>query len=240
MEENKKGKKSIVVFIVIAILAIALIITGVILWINSNKPKSNVQITSAEDMENLINTVYEGVSAELPPTLMTQTIDISNVDILRSYTGLTSNENIDAVVVSEPMIGAQAYSFVLVKVKDGQDADAVAKAMSENVDTRKWICVEADNLYATSVDNLAVLVMADAEWATPVYNKLKEVLGANNEEYVKENTEGTFEDQGLIEDQGIFEDQGIIDENTDINNSNGTNQNAISSEVVNDEIGQNQ
>ena len=195
MEENKKGKKSIVVFIVIAIIAIALIITGVILWINSNKPKSNVQITSAEDMENLINTVYEGVSAELPPTLMTQTIDISNVDILRSYTGLTSNENIDAVVVSEPMIGAQAYSFVLVKVKDGQDADAVAKAMSENVDTRKWICVEADNLYATSVDNLAVLVMADAEWATPVYNKLKEVLGANNEEYVKENTEATLEDQ---------------------------------------------
>lgn len=233
MEENKKGKKSIVVFIVIAILAIALIITGVILWINSNKPKSNVQITSAEDMENLINTVYEGVSAELPPTLMTQTIDVSDVDILRSYTGLNSNENIDAVVVSEPMIGAQAYSFVLVKVKDGQDADAVAKAMSENVDTRKWICVEADNLYATSVDNLAVLVMADAEWASPVYNRLKEVLGANNEEYVKENTEGTLEDQGLIEDQGI------IDENTDINNSNGTNQNAISSEVVNDEIGQN-
>ena len=233
MEENKKGKKSIVVFIVIAIIAIALIITGVILWINSNKPKSNVQITSAEDMENLINTVYEGVSAELPPTLMTQTIDVSDVDILRSYTGLNSNENIDAVVVSEPMIGAQAYSFVLVKVKDGQDADAVAKAMSENVDTRKWICVEADNLYATSVDNLAVLVMADAEWASPVYNRLKEVLGANNEEYVKENTEGTLEDQGLIEDQGI------IDENTDINNSNGANQNAISSEVVNDEIGQN-
>ena len=39
-----------------------------------------------------------------------------------SYTGLSSNENIDAVVVSEPMIGSQAYSLVLVKVKDGQDA----------------------------------------------------------------------------------------------------------------------
>ena len=202
MEENKKGKKSIVIFVVIAVIAIALIVVGVLLWTkNSDEtaeiPKSNVQITSAEDMENLINTVYEGVSAELPPTLMTQTIDVSDVDILRSYTGLTSNENIDAVVVSEPMIGAQAYSFVLVKVKDGQDADAVAKEMSENVDTRKWICVEADNLYATSVDNLAVLVMADAEWASPVYNRFKEVLGAHNEEYVKENTEATLEDQGI-------------------------------------------
>ena len=85
------------------------------------------------------------------------------------------------------MIGSQAYSFVLVKVKDGTDADSIAKQMSENIDTRKWICVEAEKLYATSVDNLAVLVMSSDEWATPVYNKLKEVLGAYNEEYVKEN-----------------------------------------------------
>ena len=64
------------------------------------------------------------------------------------------------------------------------------------VDTRKWICVEAEKLYATSVDNLAVLVMSSDEWATPVYNKLKDVLGAHDEEYAKDNSSASM-DQGI-------------------------------------------
>ena len=189
MEEEKKGKGKLIFLIIIAILAVALIIAGIVLAINANKPKSNVQITSAEDMQNLVNTVYTGLEDNLPPTLNTQIVDVNNADVLKSFTGLTSNENIDAVVASEPMIGSQAYSFVLVKVKDGADADSIAKEMSENIDTRKWICVQAEKLYATSVDNLAVLVMSSDEWATPVYNKVKEVLGAHNEEYIKEKSE---------------------------------------------------
>lgn len=185
MEEQKK-KKGILIAIIVIIL-IAIIGTGIAFALKLGKPKSNVTISSTDDMQNLINSVYEGQVDNLPPTLNTQIVDINNADVLKSFTGLTSNENIDAVVVSEPMIGSQAYSFVLVKVKDGTDADSIAKQMSENIDTRKWICVEAEKLYATSVDNLAVLVMSSDEWATPVYNKLKEVLGAYNEEYVKEN-----------------------------------------------------
>ena len=217
MEENenkKQGKSKIGVYIIIAIIAIILIIVGVALMVKNNNPttedqnqneqQSNVQISSTTDMENLINTVYEGQEAVLPGSLMTQTIDISDVNILTSYTGLTSNENIDAVVVSEPMMSSQAYSFVLVKVKDGTDANAVAKEMSEKVDTRKWVCVEAEKLYATSADNLAVLVMASDEWATPVYNRLLEVLGTHGEEYVRENADGLIDDQGNLDDTGII------------------------------------
>ena len=196
MEEQKK-KKGILIAIIVIIL-IAIIGTGIAFALKLGKPKSNVTISSTDDMQNLINSVYEGQVDNLPPTLNTQIVDINNADVLKSFTGLTSNENIDAVVVSEPMIGSQAYSFVLVKVKDGADADSVAKQMSENIDTRKWVCVEAEKLYATSVDNLAVLVMSSDEWATPVYNKLKEVLGAYNEEYVKENNTTEF-DQSIEE-----------------------------------------
>lgn len=193
-ENNGKGKQ--ILFIVIAVIVIALIIAGIAFAIYNNKPKSNVQISSTEDMQNLINNVYEGLETTLPPTLNTQVIDVSNTDVLKSFTGLTSNQDVDMAVVSEPMIGSQAYSFVLVKVKDGADADKVAKAMSENIDTRKWICVSADKLYATSVDNLALLVMSSDEWATPVYNKVKEILGAHNEEYTKV-TSDELPDEGL-------------------------------------------
>ncbi len=205
MEENiieknkKKNRKGAIAFIILSIVLVIAIIVGAVYAIYHNQPKTYTQIVSStDDMQNMINTIYEGVEAELPPTLNTRVVDISNVDILKSYTGLSSNENIDAVVVSEPMIGSQAYSLVLVKVKDGQDANAIAKEMSENIDTRKWICVEAEKLYATSQDNLAVLIMASDEWATPVYNKLKEMLPSHSEEYTKESASAS-EDQSITE-----------------------------------------
>ena len=200
IEENKKkNRKGAIAFIILSIVLVIAIIVGAVYAIYRNQPKTYTQIVSStDDMQNMINTIYEGVEAELPPTLNTQVVDISNVDILKSYTGLSSNENIDAVVVSEPMIGSQAYSLVLVKVKDGQDANAIAKEMSENIDTRKWICVEAEKLYATSQDNLAVLIMASDEWATPVYNKLKEMLTSHSEEYTKESASASG-DQSVIE-----------------------------------------
>ena len=200
MEENKKkNRKGAIAFVILSIVLVIAIIVGAVYAIYRNQPKTYTQIVSStDDMQNMINTIYEGVEAELPPTLNTQVVDISNLDILKSYTGLSSNENIDAVVVSEPMIGSQAYSLVLVKVKDGQDANAIAKEMSENIDTRKWICVEAEKLYATSQDNLAVLIMASDEWATPVYNKLKEMLPSHSEEYTKESASAS-EDQSITE-----------------------------------------
>lgn len=211
MEENiieknkKKNRKGAIAFIILSIVLVIAIIVGAVYAIYHNQPKTYTQIVSStDDMQNMINTIYEGVEAELPPTLNTQVVDISNVDILKSYTGLSSNENIDAVVVSEPMIGSQAYSLILVKVKDGQDANAIAKEMSENIDTRKWICVEAEKLYATSQDNLAVLIMASDEWATPVYNKLKEMLPSHSEEYTKESASAS-EDQSITEGEVIPE-----------------------------------
>ena len=200
IEENKKkNRKGAIAFIILSIVLVIAIIVGAVYAIYRNQPKTYTQIVSStDDMQNMINTIYEGVEAELPPTLNTQVVDISNLDILKSYTGLSLNENIDAVVVSEPMIGSQAYSLVLVKVKDGQDANAIAKEMSENIDTRKWICVEAEKLYATSQDNLAVLIMASDEWATPVYNKLKEMLPSHSEEYTKESASAS-EDQSITE-----------------------------------------
>ena len=204
IEENKKkNRKGAIAFIILSIVLVIAIIVGAVYAIYRNQPKTYTQIVSStDDMQNMINTIYEGVEAELPPTLNTQVVDISNVDILKSYTGLSSNENIDAVVVSEPMIGSQAYSLVLVKVKDGQDANDIAKEMSENIDTRKWICVEAEKLYATSQDNLAVLIMASDEWATPVSNRIKEILTYHGEEYTRESISAP-EDQYIM-DGGVI------------------------------------
>ena len=109
-EKTKNNKGKLILLIVIAIVAIALIVTGIMIMINSNKTKSNVQITGTEDMQNLINTVYEGQTDNLPPTLNTQIIDVNNLDVLKYFTGLESNESIESAVASEPMIGSKVLS----------------------------------------------------------------------------------------------------------------------------------
>lgn len=81
------------------------------------------------------------------------------------FTGLASDEKVADAVVSEAMIGSQAYSLALVQVKDAADAEAVAREMHDGIDTRKWICVEADDLMVSVSGDLVMLVMVDSVFA---------------------------------------------------------------------------
>ena len=174
-------KKKII--IIVAILVAIAIVLGIILM--SNKPKTNLKpIESAEDLSSLIDEVYEGQEG-LPSSLNTQIIDVTDANAVQYTTGLENGDNLQYVAVSEPMMSSQAYSFILVKVKDGVDANNIAKLMSEQVNTRKWICVSAEKLYATSSGDIVCLVMSSEEKAKPIYEKFKTLAGTIGEEYIK-------------------------------------------------------
>ena len=139
---------------------------------------------NADELTKFVDELYEG-NENLFPSLMTQAIDISDVESVKYMSGLSSVDNIESMVVSEPLMSSQAYSLVLVKVKSGADADAIAKEMSENIDMRKWICVSAEVLYATSTEDLAFLVMSSEEMAKPVYDAFKKKVENIGEEYTQ-------------------------------------------------------
>jgi len=179
-------KKSIKI-IILVIVIIALIVAAIMLMQKNSKPKTNLApINSAEDLTALIDKVYEGMAMPLA-SLATQTIDISDDAAVQSITGLENASNLEYVVASEPMITSQAYSFVLAKVKDGVNADEVAKTMNEKVDARKWICVTAEKVYTTSSGNVVCLVMSRDDLAKPVYEKFKTLAGNVGQEYEKIN-----------------------------------------------------
>ena len=176
-------KKSVIIAI-IALVVGALIFT--IIMINSGSNTSNLpQISSAEDLKNLVSKIYEGKEDKLP-NLDTQVIDITDSGMVSMFTGLESGKDLEYVVVSEPLMTSQAYSLVLVKVKDGVNADNVAKTMCENIDIRKWICVSAEQVYATSSGNVVMLIMSNKETATTIYESFKTLAGNVSEEYSKE------------------------------------------------------
>lgn len=193
------SKKSI---IIVAVVGLMVLVLGGFLGYNlaakNDKSKaSNLTVNSAEDLSALVDQIYAGVSIEMP-MLMTQELDMTDVETVKYFTGLENVDDVEYVVASEPMMSSQAYSLMLVKVKDGVDADAVAKTMNENVDERKWICVTAEKIYSVASGDVVCLVMSNADTAKTVYESFKTLAGSVGEEF-----ERTAEETELPEDMLI-------------------------------------
>ncbi|MCI8617535.1 MAG: hypothetical protein HFJ60_04750 [Clostridia bacterium] len=189
----KNQTKIVTTLVVVAIVIIAII--AVIMLKDKKENNSKLgEINSSEDLVNLVEKIYEG-KQELLPGVDTNTIDVTDSNMVKSFTGLENGNNLEYLVVSEPMISSQAYSLVLAKVKNGTNANEVAKTMSENVDQRKWICVTAEKLYATNSGDIVCLVMSSEEWAKPVYETFKNLAGSVGKEYEKTDEIGELPDE---------------------------------------------
>ena len=117
-------------------------------------------------MEELLNKTVE----QRPVEFMGGVIPVDLTDAsedglwaIKSYTGLDSAENITEAAAFEPMMGSIAFSMVLVRVAEGADAKAVAESMKSGIDTRKWICVEADDLKVAGFGDVVMLIMVNSD-----------------------------------------------------------------------------
>lgn len=190
----KKSTK--IAILVIAILAIIAVVVAVVMNLNkeNNDDKKGTEasklgeIASTQDLEKIIDKLYEGREDNLP-ALQTQQIEVTDDITVNMLTGLESGQDLEYLVASEPLMSSQAYSLVIAKVKNGVDANKVAKEMNEKVDQRKWICVSAEKVYSTSSGDVVFLIMSSEETAKPIYDEFKSLAGTVGKEYVKEEPE---------------------------------------------------
>lgn len=171
-------KQTMITIIVIAIIAIIAIIGVVIVKNNNNTTNggTSVKIESEKDMKSMLKSIYSK-NKDVLPKLETEEIDVSNSDLVTSYTGIQSTGNVESLVVLEPLMSSQAYSAVALKVKSNANIETVKEEILNNVDMRKWICVSAEKLYITNYNNIIFFVMSDEDWATATYNSFKEYVG---------------------------------------------------------------
>jgi len=117
-------------------------------------------------MEELLNKTIEQRPVEFMGGVIPVDLTDSSEDglwALKSYTGLDSAEQITEAAAYEPMMGSMAFSMVLVRLAEGADGKAVAEAMKSGIDTRKWICVEADDLKVAGFGDVVMLVMLNSD-----------------------------------------------------------------------------
>ncbi len=165
---------SIIIIIALVIIAIVMILGNR----GEGESQAGIQIETPQQMEDILNNINTKLANTLPQ-LETRPIDITDEFAFTSTTGLQSNNNVEAVVVSEPFINAQAYSAVMVKVSDNANIEEMKQEMINGIDMRKWICVSAQKVWVTNYKNIIFLVMADEEWGKPVYDEFKQAVGGS-------------------------------------------------------------
>lgn len=100
-------------------------------------------------------------------SLVTQEMDLTDEGSVSVNLGLDSADRIQEAALSETMMG-QPYSLVICRVKDAKDAPALAKELYEKIDTRKWICVMADDKTAAYCGDVVMFFMVNSDFADVV------------------------------------------------------------------------
>ena len=176
---------------IIGMILLAVISFIIFILVSGSGNKGNVE--TQKNINDIINTINKN-NKDVLPEVETMKVDIKNIDEVTSYTGLKTNDGIESIVVSVPLITAQAYSVAIVKVKDNADVEKIKQEMLDNIDMRRWICVSAEQLYITNSGNVIFSVMADKDIAKAVYNDFKKYVNNNiGKELEKSNNEENIE-----------------------------------------------
>lgn len=152
--------------------------------------KTAEETVPAVSVEGTLEELLDKVIAEQPVEFMGGVIPIDLTDTsedglwaLKSYTGLDTADQITEAAAYEPMMGSIAFSMVMVRVPNG-GTKTVAEAMKSGIDTRKWICVEADDLLVTGYADVVMLIMVDSAsgmTAQSFVDAFQKVVGAEPE-----------------------------------------------------------
>ncbi len=137
--------------IILIILAIIIVIVCVVCF---GGKKGDV----SGSLEDIISKLYQGISEdELPMALGNVELTDENIE---SFIGTTEVKYTEAIA-NESMVGSIAHSVVLLRVEDGSNVEEAVQKIKENVNPRKWICVEASNVIVKNRGDLVILIMSN-------------------------------------------------------------------------------
>ena len=150
-------------------LSVILVLTMVLSMAACGKKNQETEAAAqsvAGTMEELLNKTIEQRPVEFMGGVIPVDLTDSSEDglwALKNYTGLDSAEKISEAAAFEPMMGSLAFSMVMVRLADGADAKSVAESMKSGIDTRKWICVEANDLKVAGFGDVVMLIMVNSD-----------------------------------------------------------------------------
>ena len=157
----RKFFKSVLLVTVAAVL---------LLSASCGKKATNTQKGPEGSLPDIIEKIYtkKDMGEMALATITQEMMDFTDPEVLKMYTGTDDTSAIKEIAVSEAMVGAIPYSLVLARVNDESKATEVAQTMFDNIDTRKWLCVEADDLKVAVCGDAVMLIMVGSQYTDTV------------------------------------------------------------------------
>ena len=146
---------------IIALLLVLVLVLSIAACGKKSGSASSLEGTMEENVNKIIEANPVEFMGGLIPIDLTDTSE-DGLWMLKSYTGLDSAEKITDVAAYEPMTGSQAFSLVMVRVANADEAKNVAQQMKDNIDPRKWICVGADEVKVAGCGDTVMFIMLDS------------------------------------------------------------------------------
>ena len=127
-------------------------------------PETGTTPTADAELSGMVDKIYEAHPVELM-MLTTSAVNLEDESWYTYNTGLDATQaaKADAGVLSESLTGSQAYSLVLLRVKDKADAQTIADAILNNIQMNKWVCTMADKARVATFDDKVLFVMSNSE-----------------------------------------------------------------------------
>lgn len=127
-------------------------------------PETATEPDADAELSDMVDKLYEAHPVDLM-LLTTSAVNLNDLSWLTYNTGLTADQAalVDAGVLSESLTGSQAYSLVLLRVKDKADAQTIADAILNNIQMNKWVCTMADKARVATFDDKVLFVMSNSE-----------------------------------------------------------------------------
>ena len=120
---------------------------------------SGKEITPESDIIDILGLVYAGSGSVEPGGLMPSEINAENINF---FLGVDA-DTISFVegIACEPMMSSTAHSVSVLRIEEDADAEAAKKAIRENIEPRKWVCVGVSeaNVRVENIGNLILVVM---------------------------------------------------------------------------------
>lgn len=140
----------------VAMLAVVILLTGC--------GNNNLSMSAKE----VIDAVYKDVNIEFA---LGETVEIDQESM--AYHLGVDNLKVEEAYVSDAMMSSQAHSVAVIKLKDGEDIAAAKKAIEENANPRKWLCVEAEQVIVENIGNTIILIMSNKDVAPKIQENFK-------------------------------------------------------------------
>lgn len=127
-------------------------------------PETGTTPTADAELSGMVDKIYEAHPVELM-MLTTSAVNLEDESWCTYNTGLDATQaaKVDAGVLSESLTGSQAYSLVLLRVKDKADAQTIADAILNNIQMNKWVCTMADKARVATFGDKVLFVMSNSE-----------------------------------------------------------------------------